>query len=67
MDRILSSGISCDASRVLLKGALMLKFDEKTLQSVRQELFEVAKQKGLTHLDNILMTHLRRPCGAYLT
>ena len=63
MDTICSGGIDCDATRSSLLNTIRHKFNEKTLLMIRQELFDKAKQKSLTHSNNKLVTRVRRACG----
>ena len=66
MDVLISKGINCDDTRECLTDAVKVKFNEKELQSIRQEIFNLAKEKALTNKDNKLVTRLRRARGLSL-
>lgn len=63
MNTLQSFNINCDDTKESLAATLKSKLDEKTLLSVRQQLFDAAKQLKLTHCDNKLVTRLRRARG----
>ena len=66
MDVLISKGINCDDTRECLTDAVKVKFNEKELQSIRQDIFNLAKEKALTNKNNKLVTRLRRARGLSL-
>ena len=66
MDVLASCAINCDETTECLTDAVKEYFTEKELQSIRQELFILAKKNGLTNKDNQLVTRIHRACGPSL-